>query len=67
MKKHSKSAKDASAEAFYGSANADFSSQVDRFAEHDPRLRELFHRTRDHYLAKAKYGPSNPNGISGSA
>ncbi|WP_159086897.1 hypothetical protein [Loktanella sp. Alg231-35] len=53
MSSNSNTTKDEAAEAFYGSANTDFSIQVDRIVNGDHRLRELFHGTRARYLAEA--------------
>jgi hypothetical protein len=64
MKELSYAAKDASAEAFYGSANANFSSQVDLFTQTDSRLRDLFHRTRAHYIKETMSDHLNPTFIA---
>jgi hypothetical protein len=63
MKERRVAAKDVAAEAFYGPANADFSSQVDRITEQDPRLRDLFFGTRARYLAGADATQSHPENI----
>lgn len=52
MEKRHITTQDANARSFFGKENAAFETQIEKIAGHDPRLLDVFRRTRDWYATE---------------